>query len=80
MITYRHLFGLAAGFFVFAFALVIGGAVVEFSFGKHGTVFLMPGLVAAGLGLVSGWSARLFKQQFERIAHLEVQLRDRANS
>jgi hypothetical protein len=80
MITYRHLFGLAAGFFVFAFALIIGGAVVESSFGKHGTEFLMPGLVATGLGLVSAWSARLFKQQSDRLDRLEVQLRDRANS
>jgi hypothetical protein len=78
VITYLYLFGLMIANFVFGFALVIGGAVLELS-GKDGVVFLMPGLLGFGVGVLACWSGVLFKQQSERIARLEAQLQDRAN-
>lgn len=80
MITFRHLFGLSVAMFVFGFALVIGGAVLEASSGRNGVLFLMPGLLAAGLGVLAAWSGALFKQQSARIDRLEAKLHDRTAS
>jgi hypothetical protein len=75
MINHRHLAGLAVAAFLVAFALTIGGLVVQ-CMGSHNTGYLvLSGIPFNFIGVLAAWSARAAKDQSDRLDRLEAAIR-----